>query len=83
VEEGIRVLESRFCRDLDFTSNAVMSHKVCAQRVFVRGDGCMHGDTVEREREREGERERERGMAREREGQTATMKSTDREKGEK
>ena len=28
VEEGIRVLETHHCKDLDFTSNAVMSHKV-------------------------------------------------------
>jgi hypothetical protein len=27
VEEGIRVLETDYCKDLDFTSNAVMSHK--------------------------------------------------------
>jgi hypothetical protein len=28
VEEGIRVLETHHCRDLDFTNHAVMSHKV-------------------------------------------------------
>ena len=27
VEEGIRLLETHFCKDLDFTANAVMSHK--------------------------------------------------------
>eukprot|EP00802_Teleaulax_amphioxeia_P006221 Tamp_06225.p1 GENE.Tamp_06225~~Tamp_06225.p1 ORF type:complete len:439 (-),score=57.43 Tamp_06225:1449-2606(-) len=39
VEEGIRVLETHHCRDLDFTNHAVMSHKdVCALQAPFRED---------------------------------------------
>mmetsp|Transcript_55006 Transcript_55006/g.89150 ORF Transcript_55006/g.89150 Transcript_55006/m.89150 type:complete len:445 (-) Transcript_55006:110-1444(-) len=76
VEEGIRVLESRFCRDLDFTSNAVMSHKdVSVLQTPFRGDDAKadYGKTATtqalvvrragRDKERDKEQEREDAAA--------------------